>query len=129
VACCALSTQFRNLRPNLAQLVKGVVQLCVEHDSQVDHAVQPGIALTNWRDNHTSSTVGRTARVVLQVKAISYPAEQREILRKCSSCCILHGCLGRIPLSNRIVLREGLCTPEIIVWMVNQASSLPLVRV
>jgi hypothetical protein len=35
VACCALTTQFRNLRPNLAQLVKGVVQLCVEHGGQV----------------------------------------------------------------------------------------------
>src|SRR5688572_28121386 len=82
VVCRAFSTQFRNLRPNLAQLVKGVVQLCVEHDDQVDHATQPGIALTNWRDNHTSSTVDRTVRVVLQVKAISYPAEQRAILRK-----------------------------------------------
>jgi hypothetical protein len=71
VACCALSTQFRNLRPNLAQLVKGVVQLYVEHGGQVDHAVQPRIALTNWQDNHTSSTAGRTARVVLQVEDIS----------------------------------------------------------
>jgi hypothetical protein len=53
-----------------------VVQLCVEHGDQVDHAAQPGIALTNWRDNHTSSTADRMARVVLQVKAISYPAEQ-----------------------------------------------------
>jgi hypothetical protein len=26
-----LSTQFRNLRPSLAQLIKGVVQLGVEH--------------------------------------------------------------------------------------------------
>jgi hypothetical protein len=73
VVCCALSTRFRNLRPNLAQLVKGVVQLGVEHGAQVDHTVQPGIALTNWRDNHTSSIVGWTARVVLQVKAVSYP--------------------------------------------------------
>jgi hypothetical protein len=47
VACRAFSTQFRNLRPNLAQLVKGVVQLCVEHGDQIDHAAQPGIALTN----------------------------------------------------------------------------------
>jgi hypothetical protein len=47
-----------------------------EHDGQVDHDVQPGIALTNWRDNHTSSTAGRTTRVVLQVKAVSYPTEQ-----------------------------------------------------
>jgi hypothetical protein len=38
VVCRAFSTQFRNLRPNFAQLVKGVVQLCVEHDGQVDHA-------------------------------------------------------------------------------------------
>jgi hypothetical protein len=104
VACCALNTQFRNLRPNLAQLIEGVVQLCVEHDSQVDHVVQPGIALTNWRGNHTSSTAGRMARVVLQVEAISYPAEKQAILRKCSSFCILHGCLCSIPLSNRIVL-------------------------
>jgi hypothetical protein len=47
VVCCALSSQFRNLPPNLAQLVKRVVQLGVEHDGQVDHVVQPGIALTN----------------------------------------------------------------------------------
>jgi hypothetical protein len=96
--------QFRHLRPNLAQLVKGVVQLCVEHDDQVDHAAQLEIALSNWQDNHTSSTAGRMTRVVLQVKAISYPAEQRAILGKCSLCCILHGCLGSIPLSDRIVL-------------------------
>jgi hypothetical protein len=104
VVCRAFSTQFRNLRPNLAQLVKGVVQLCVEHDDQVDHVAQPRIALTNWRDNHTFSTAGRTARVVLQVKAINNPAEQRAILRKCSSCCILHGCLSSVSLSDRIVL-------------------------
>jgi hypothetical protein len=104
VACRAFSMQFHNLCPDLAQLVKGVVQLCVEYGGQVDHAAQPGIALTNWRDNHTSSTAGRTVRVVLQVKAISYPAEQRAILRKCSSCCILHGYLGSVPLSDRIVL-------------------------
>jgi hypothetical protein len=72
-----LSTQFRNLHSNLAQLVKGVVQLCVEHDGQVDHVVHPGIALTNWRDNHTSSTAGQMARVVLQVKVVSYPTEQQ----------------------------------------------------
>jgi hypothetical protein len=47
VACCALSTQFRNLHPNLAQLVKGVVQLGVKHSGQVDHVVQSGIAFTN----------------------------------------------------------------------------------
>jgi hypothetical protein len=123
VACYAFSTQFRNLRPNLAQLVKCVVQLCVEHGDQVDHAAQPGIALTNRRDNHTSSTAGRTARVVLQVKAISYPAEQRSILGKCTSCCFLHGCLDSVPLNNRIVLREGLCTPEIIVWTTHQVAS------
>jgi hypothetical protein len=35
----ALSTQFRNLRLNLAQLIKGVVQLGVEHSDQVDHVV------------------------------------------------------------------------------------------
>jgi hypothetical protein len=104
VVCCALSMQFHNLRPNLAQLVKGVVQLGVEHNGQVDHAVQPGIAFTNRRDNHTSNTAGRVVRVILQVKAISYPAEQRAILRKCTSCCILHGCLGSIPLGDRIML-------------------------
>jgi hypothetical protein len=43
----ALSTQFCNLRPSLAQLVKGMVQLGVEHSDQVDHAAQFGIALTN----------------------------------------------------------------------------------
>jgi hypothetical protein len=75
VACHAFSTQFRNLRPNLAQLVKGVVQLRVEHGGQVDHAAQPGIAFTNMRHNHTSSAAGRTTRVLLQVKAISYPTE------------------------------------------------------
>jgi hypothetical protein len=41
------STQFRNIRLSLAQLIKGVVQLGVEHGDQVDHAAQPGIALTN----------------------------------------------------------------------------------
>jgi hypothetical protein len=35
VALSALSTQFRNLRPNLAQLVKGVVQLGVEHATRL----------------------------------------------------------------------------------------------
>jgi hypothetical protein len=44
----ALSTQFRNLRSSLAQLVKGVVQLGVEHGDQVDHAAQSGIALADW---------------------------------------------------------------------------------
>jgi hypothetical protein len=39
--------QFHNLRLNLAQLVKGVVQLGVEHDDQVDCVVQPRIALIN----------------------------------------------------------------------------------
>jgi hypothetical protein len=58
VARCALSTQFYNLRLNLAQLVKGMVQLSVEHGDQVDHVVQPRIAFTNGRDNHTSNTVG-----------------------------------------------------------------------
>jgi hypothetical protein len=43
----ALNTQFRNLRPSLAQLVKGVVQLGVEQSDQVDHAAQSRIALTN----------------------------------------------------------------------------------
>ena len=46
-ALCALSTQFRNLCLSLAQLIKGVVQLGVEHNDQVDHAAQSGIALTN----------------------------------------------------------------------------------
>jgi hypothetical protein len=41
---------------------QGRGKLCVEHDDQVDHAAQPRISLTNWRDNHTSSTTGRTAR-------------------------------------------------------------------
>jgi hypothetical protein len=50
-------------------------QHAIEHGDQVDNVVQLGIALTNGRDNHTSSTVGRTARVVLQVKAINYPAQ------------------------------------------------------
>jgi hypothetical protein len=75
VARCALGTEFCNLRPNLAQLAKGVVQLGVEHGDQVDHVVQPRISLTDGWDNHTSSTVGRTARVVLQVKVVIYPAE------------------------------------------------------
>jgi hypothetical protein len=43
----ALSVQFHDLHTSLAQLVKGVVQLRVEHDDQVDHAAQFGIALTN----------------------------------------------------------------------------------
>jgi hypothetical protein len=96
--------QFRNVRPYLTQLIKGVVQLCVEHGGQVDHVAQPGVALTNWRDNHASSAAGRTVRVVLQVKAVNYPAEQRAILRKRTSCYILYGCLGNVPLSDRIML-------------------------
>jgi hypothetical protein len=44
----ALSTQFHNLRPSLAQLVKGVVRLGVEHDDQVDNVAQSRISLTNW---------------------------------------------------------------------------------
>jgi hypothetical protein len=47
VARCALGTEFCNLRPNLAQLAKGVVQLGVEHGDQVDHVVQPRISLTD----------------------------------------------------------------------------------
>jgi hypothetical protein len=47
VALRALSTQFCNLRSSLAQLVKGMVQLGVEHIDQVDHAAQSGTALTN----------------------------------------------------------------------------------
>jgi hypothetical protein len=43
----ALSTQFCNLYMSLAQLVKGVVQLGVEHDDQVDHAAQSRTVLTN----------------------------------------------------------------------------------
>jgi hypothetical protein len=44
-ALCALSSQFRDLRMSLSQLIKGVVQLSVEHDDQVD--CEPRIALTN----------------------------------------------------------------------------------
>jgi hypothetical protein len=47
VALRALSTQFRNLYLSLVQLVKGMVQLGVEHDDQVDHAAQYGITVTN----------------------------------------------------------------------------------
>jgi hypothetical protein len=46
-ALCALRTQFRNLHPSLAQLVKSVIQLGVEHGDQVDHAAQSRITLTN----------------------------------------------------------------------------------
>jgi hypothetical protein len=64
----ALSMQFRNLRPSLAQLVKGVVQLCVEHGDQVYYSAQSGIALTNrvrqshlqyCLSNDEGSTLGR----------------------------------------------------------------------
>jgi hypothetical protein len=92
VAHYALSTQFRNL------------QLGVQHGDQVDHVVQPRIALTNGRDNHTFSAAGRMMMVVLNVEAISYPAEQRAVLRKRTPCSILYGCLDSIPLSDRIVL-------------------------
>jgi hypothetical protein len=44
----ALSTKFCNLHPSLAQLVKGMVQLGVEHGDQVDHVAQSRIALTKW---------------------------------------------------------------------------------
>jgi hypothetical protein len=43
-----LSMQFRDLHTSLGQLVKGVVQLGVEHNDHVDHAAQSRIALTNW---------------------------------------------------------------------------------
>jgi hypothetical protein len=45
MALHALSTQFRNLRPSLAQLIKGVVQLGVEHGDQVDHAALLNLGL------------------------------------------------------------------------------------
>jgi hypothetical protein len=32
-----MAAQFRDLRPSLAQLIKGVVQLGVEHDDKIDH--------------------------------------------------------------------------------------------
>jgi hypothetical protein len=38
VARRTLNTQFHDLSPSLAQLVKGVVQLGVEHNDQVDLA-------------------------------------------------------------------------------------------
>jgi hypothetical protein len=103
VARCAFSTQFRNLHPNLAQLVKGVVQLGVEHGDQLNHAAQPGIALTNGRDNHTSSTAGRTTRIVLQVEAVSYPAEQRVVVKKCTS--LSHPVLEGKPNANHVRAR------------------------
>ena len=106
-----------------------MVQLGFEHGDQVDHAVQLGISLTNGRDNHTSNDAGQTTRVVLQVEAVTYPVEQRAVLQKCTSCSILHGCLGSIPLSDRIVLYEGLCTLEIIIQTAQQESSLPLIRI
>jgi hypothetical protein len=43
----ALSTQFCDLCTSLSQLIKGVVQLGIEHGDQVDHAAEPGITLTN----------------------------------------------------------------------------------
>jgi hypothetical protein len=39
----ALSTQFRNLRLSFAQLIKGVVQLSVEHDDQVAMLLNLGL--------------------------------------------------------------------------------------
>jgi hypothetical protein len=43
----ALSMQFRDFCTSLVQLIKGLVQLSVEHGNQVDHAAQSRIALTN----------------------------------------------------------------------------------
>jgi hypothetical protein len=42
--------------------------------------------------------------VVLQVETVNHPTEQRTVLQKCTSCSILHGCLGSIPLSDRIMI-------------------------
>jgi hypothetical protein len=42
--------------------------------------------------------------VVLEVEAISYPAEQQTILQKRTLCSILHGCLGSVSLSDKIML-------------------------
>jgi hypothetical protein len=39
----ALNTQFRNLRPSLAQLVKGVVQLGVEHVTRLTMLLNLGL--------------------------------------------------------------------------------------
>ena len=39
----ALSTQFRNLLLSFAQLIKGVVQLSVEHDDQVAMLLNLGL--------------------------------------------------------------------------------------
>jgi hypothetical protein len=75
-----LSTQFHNLRTSLAQLVKGVLQLGVEHSDQINHATQPGIALTHKSDNHTPGTTDRTSGVVLQVETVIHPTKQRTIL-------------------------------------------------
>jgi uncharacterized membrane protein len=44
---CALIMQSRSIRTSLAQLVKGMVQLGVEHGDQIDHATQSRNALTN----------------------------------------------------------------------------------
>jgi hypothetical protein len=46
-ALCALNMQFRDFCTSLVQLIKGLIQLSVEHDDQVDHATQSRIALTN----------------------------------------------------------------------------------
>jgi hypothetical protein len=49
--------------------------------------------------------------VLFQVEAVSYPAAQQTVLQKRMSCSILHGCLGSVPLSDRIKLCVGICTP------------------
>jgi hypothetical protein len=66
-------------------------------------------------------------RVVLEVKTIDHPTEQRAVLGECMLCSILHGRLNSITLEDEIMLRESLCTLKVILQVAYQAGSLPAV--
>jgi hypothetical protein len=66
VVRCALNTQFWNLCPNLAQLIKGMVQLGVEHGDQVDcDILSPGMGYPGPRLN-------RINRVTISTRCIFF---------------------------------------------------------
>jgi hypothetical protein len=50
-------------------------------------------------------------------------------MRKCTSCSILHGYLGSVPLRDRIMLWADLYTPEVILQSAHQTGSLPAIGV
>jgi hypothetical protein len=114
-AIYSLGTQLCNLCTSPAQLVQRVVQLSVKHSEWVDYATQPRVVLSNRRDNHTLCVTSGTMGVVPKVKTIGHPTKQRTVQGKCTSSSILHSRLNSVPLRDRVVLQESLCTTEVIL--------------